>query len=99
MQQPATQIVWADVRSNSLPRHHHGEAWRRGARRFGRLHAATSILNCVRGLLCTGQAPGTTQLCKCLFPEEVDLPIGFKADLLSLGNELQSEFADLFGQK
>jgi len=28
--------------------------------KYGRNHAATSIWNCVRGLLCTIRAPGTT---------------------------------------
>ena len=56
MPQPTSQSERADVRSTSLPRHHRGEAWQRAVRRFGRLHAATSIFNCARGLLCTGQA-------------------------------------------
>jgi len=57
-------VIWGVIElwlhgANRAPRHHHSEVWHRGVPRFGRLHAATSILNCVRGLLCTSPAPGT----------------------------------------
>jgi hypothetical protein len=38
-------------------------------------------------------APGTTQLCKRPFPEEIYLPIGFKAQFSVLRNSVQSELA------
>ena len=42
-------------------------------------------------------APGTTQLCKCLFPEEVYVSIGLKPDLAIFLDALQCKLPDLFG--
>jgi hypothetical protein len=44
-------------------------------------------------------APGTTQSCKRLFPEEVCLSVGFVADPPIFRNSLQCEFSDLLGQE
>jgi hypothetical protein len=43
-------------------------------------HAATSMRNGMVGRLCSTRAPGTTQLCKRLFSEEVYLAVGSEAD-------------------
>jgi hypothetical protein len=52
------------------------------------VHAASSMWNGILWLLHTILALGTTPACKSLFPEEVYLPIGFKADLSIFGHTL-----------
>jgi len=45
------------------------------------------------------RAPRTTQLCKRLFPEEIYLPICFKAYFPILRKPLHGELANLLGEE
>jgi hypothetical protein len=73
-----------------------------GSETLENLYATNLSLNLKDGLFATLgaiPAPGTTQLCKRLFPEEIYLSIGLESDLPIAVNPFQGELPNLFGQQ
>jgi hypothetical protein len=44
-------------------------------------------------------APGTTQLCKSIFPEEINPAVGSETDFSVVINSFQCELSNLFSQQ